>query len=38
MAEHPQNIKKVDESIADIMIVSFIILCLFSLMIVIGIF
>lgn len=38
MAEHPQNLKKVDESIADILIVSFILLCLFSVVILIGIF
>ena len=38
MAEHPQNLKKVDESIANILIVSLMILCLFSFLILIGIF
>jgi|GEM_PF-6106031 len=38
MAEHPHNLKTVDESIADILIVSFLVLCLFSFLILIGIF
>ena len=38
MAEQPQNMTRVDESVADIMIVVGLVLCLFTFIVLIGIF